>query len=386
MHAPLRPTASKQLPTRPVADPLRFLAAELAALADSDLLRSATERSGINVCSNDYLGFAREPLLPSTEPVGAGASALVLGHTAAHRTAEDALARWLGFDAGLLFSSGYAANVGVMSSLAGQGDLIVSDQLNHASIIDGCRLSRATVAVFDHCSTTSLERILRQLRPGFRRCLVVSESYFSMDGDCAPLRELRELTAKHDAALIVDEAHAIGVWGAEGRGRCQMEGVKPDVLVGTLGKAFGLHGAFVCGSKQLRTFLWNRARSFVFSTALAPALAAAVLERLPLVASADARRARLFDIASRMRTALADSGAVPLGEGPIVPWVIGDAAAAIRAEQLLGERGVLALAIRPPTVPEGAARVRLTGSAALSESEVATVCQALSVAARLVCP
>lgn len=360
-----------------VTDPLRFLEAELEKLAASGLLRSGEQRAGINACSNDYLGFAREPVAPTREAVGSGASALVLGHTRAHATAEAALASWLGFDAGLLFSSGYAANVGVVSALAGPADLVLSDRLNHASIIDGCRLSRATVAVFDHCDTASLARALRELRSQFRRCLVVTESYFSMDGDCAPLGALRELASANDAALVVDEAHAIGVWGDAGRGRCQLEGVRPDVLVGTLGKAFGLHGAFVCGSNQLRSFLWNRARSFVFSTALAPALAAAVSERVPLVAAADDRRARLFEAASKMRGALEAGGARALGEGPIIPWVIGDAGGARRAELALADSGVLALAIRPPTVPEGTSRVRLTAGAQLTEAELSTVCQAL---------
>jgi 8-amino-7-oxononanoate synthase len=365
-----------------VADPLRFLQTELAALAERGLLRSAEKRSGINVCSNDYLGFAREPVASSSEAGGAGASALVLGHTRAHREAEESLSRWLGAEAALLFSSGYAANLGVVSALAGPGDLVLSDRLNHASIIDGCRLSRATVAVFEHCDVASLEKALRDMRAEHRRCVVVTESYFSMDGDCAPLRRVRELCDTHDAVLVVDEAHAIGVWGAGGRGRCELEDVRPDVLVGTLGKAFGLHGAFVCGSEALRSYLWNRARSFVFSTALPPALADAVRERLPLVADADARRARLFEVAARLRTTLAGAGAHALGEGPIVPWVIGDAAAAIRAERALADASVLGLAIRPPTVPEGTSRLRLTATASMTESELTVVCEALAEVAR----
>ncbi len=365
-----------------MADPLRFLEAELASLQERGLLRSPEPRTGINACSNDYLGFAREPLASSGEAVGAGASALVLGHTHAHRTAESALAAWLGTESALLFSSGYAANVGVVSSLAGPGDLVLSDRLNHASIIDGCRLSRATVAVFEHCDGASLERALRQQRAQFNRCFVVTESYFSMDGDCAPLAVLRAIADAHDAALVVDEAHAVGVWGEAGRGRCALEGVRPDVLVGTLGKSFGLHGAFVCGSERLRRFLWNRARSFVFSTALAPALAAAVCERLPLVAAADDRRARLFNAATRLRSCLDAAGARILGEGPIIPWVIGDAGAAMNAELALAAAGVLALAIRPPTVPTGSARVRLTASASLTEAELSAVCTAVNAAAR----
>lgn len=361
-----------------VTDPLRFLDAELEQLAANGLLRSGELRTGVNVCSNDYLGFAREPVAPSLEPVGSGASALVLGHTRAHADAEAAIAAWLGYEAALLFSSGYAANVGVVSSLAGPGDLVLSDRLNHASIIDGCRLSRATIAVYDHCDASSLAMVLREMRPQFRRCLVITESYFSMDGDSAPLAAIRELTREQDAALVVDEAHAIGVWGDQGRGRCQLDGVRPDVLIGTLGKAFGLHGAFVCGSRTLRSFLWNRARSFVFSTALAPALAAAVSERVPLVAGAADRRARLFDAAARMRQALSDGGARGLGDGPIIPWIIGDAAGALRAELALARAGALALAIRPPTVPDGTSRLRLTATSQLTEAELVTVCRALT--------
>lgn len=363
-----------------MADPLRFLRAELDELAQKGLLRTPRAVAGINVCSNDYLGFAREPL-SATASSGAGASALVLGHTKAHADAEADLAAWLGREAALLFSSGYAANVGVISALAGPGDLVLSDRLNHASIIDGCRLSRASVAVFEHADTTSLRAHLQERRASFRRCVVVSESYFSMDGDAPDLRQTRALADEFDAALVVDEAHAIGVWGEAGRGRCQLEGVEPDVLVGTMGKALGLHGAFVAGSAELRAYLWNKARSFVFSTAIAPALAELVSLRVTAVAAASLRRARLFETAGAFRKALAPVSTSVLGEGPIIPWLLGEASRASEAQSFLAARGVLGVAIRPPTVPSGAARLRLTAGSWMSESEVAAVCEVLSAAA-----
>jgi len=363
-----------------VADPLRFLRAELDDLARKGLLRTPKAAAGINVCSNDYLGFAREPLV-ATASSGAGASALVLGHTQAHADAEADLAAWLGHEAALLFSSGYAANVGVLSALASPGDLVLSDRLNHASIIDGCRLSRASVSVFEHADTASLRALLQERRASFRRCVVVSESYFSMDGDAPDLRQIRALADEFDAALVIDEAHAIGVWGDAGRGRCQLEEVKPDVLVGTMGKALGLHGAFVAGSAELRAYLWNKARSFVFSTAIAPALAELVSLRVAAVSAAASRRARLFETAKAFRQALSLVSTAVLGQGPIIPWVLGNASRAAEGQSFLAARGVDGVAIRPPTVPSGAARLRLTAGAWMSAAEVATVCEVLSAAA-----
>src|SRR6185369_8021158 len=262
----------------------------------------------LQLCSNDYLGYAADPWPEAGEaPSGAGASRLVTGNHAEHERAEATLAEWLGGEAALLFSSGYAANVGVLSSLAGPGDVIVSDGLNHASIIDGCRLSGATVRVVPHLAARAVEAALIEAK-GARRRWVVTESYFSMDGDTPDLAGLRAICDAHDAALLVDEAHAIGVFGPRGRGLCAEAGIAPDVLVGTGGKALGLHGAFVVGSAPLRRWLWNRARSFVFSTGVSPSLASALASRAHRVAADDPARARLAALSMRLRTGLAELG------------------------------------------------------------------------------
>jgi 8-amino-7-oxononanoate synthase len=340
---------------------LAFLEGELAALAAADLLRVPRERSpeGLVLCSNDYLGLAATATdEPVDVPVGSGAASLVTGYHAAHRAAEHALAEWIRLEATLLFSSGYAANLGVLSALAGPEDLIVSDRLNHASIIDGCRLSRARVCIFDHLDVDAAARTLELERGRVRRAFLVTESYFGMDATIADLSELRRITRRFDCALVVDEAHALGVFGDQGAGLCHAAGVEPDVLVGTLGKSVGLHGAFVGGSALLRTFLWNRARSFVFSTASSPRGAAAIPGRVELVRAADSRRADSLSLAAELRAVLARRGQTVLGEGPIVPWVLGSPGRALMAQRVLSDLGVVALAIRPPTVPPGTSRVR----------------------------
>jgi 8-amino-7-oxononanoate synthase len=351
---------------------LGFLKDELNALELSGLLRdpaSALVPPGhIDLCSNDYLGYGRRRI-ELGERGGAGASRLVTGTFSAHLEAEAALASWLGHPSALLFSSGYAANVGVLSALGGEGDLIISDERNHASIIDGCRLSRARIVVAPHLRVEAIEAALRA---SARRRFVVVESYYSMDGDSPDLAAIRGLCTAHGAALIVDEAHAVGVFGDSGRGRCAEVGVTPDVLVGTLGKALGLGGAFVAGPASLRTFLWNRARSFVFSTGLSPALSALLASRVGEVASDDAGRARLRLVERTLRAAL-DLG----GEGPVVPVVLGEAASAVRASSWLRERGIVVQAIRPPTVAPGASRLRMTGTAALQDEELAFVTETL---------
>ncbi len=361
-----------------MADPLGFLADELAALERADLLRRRAIRQGLVVCSNDYLGFAAERVETAGLAGGAGASALVSGYGAAHQNAEQTIREWVGTEAALLFSSGYAVNVGTIAALVGPGDLVLSDRLNHASIVDGCRLSRATVLVVDHADLGAFRSCLEQRRRGFRRCLVATESYFSMDADGPDLRALSELAAEHDAVLYVDDAHALGVEGTQGRGRCAEAGITPDVLIGTLGKAVGLQGAFVAGSERLVSYLWNRARSFVFSTGMAPVMAELVGARVREVRAADDRRARLRQVSSALRGALAASGSAAAGSGHIVPWILGSAPVALKAERDLQALGICAPAIRPPTVPEGSARIRLTGSAALSDAELDRVVAALT--------
>jgi 8-amino-7-oxononanoate synthase len=364
---------------------MKFLTEELESLRAQNLLRetAATPPAGLVLCSNDYLGLAEVPATRAAGlPGGSGAAALVTGYHEAHRVAEAALAEWVGLPASLLFSSGYCANVGVVSALAGPPDLVLSDRLNHASIIDGCRLSRATVQVFEHCSLDDATRQLEQQRSKFRRAFVVTESYFGMDATTADLRSLRALCDRYDAALIVDEAHSLGVFGSEGGGLCRSVGVVPDVLIGTLGKAVGLHGAFAAGRKELRTFLWNRARSFVFSTATSPASAAEIPERVQLVRAADDRRRDLLDWSAEIRTVLASGGQEVFGDGPIIPWILGEATSALAVQRRLLEQGVVGLAIRPPTVPLGQARVRLAARAGLTHEQRRLARQALTIVAQ----
>ena len=349
---------------RGAAEGSSFLEEEIAALKASGLLREPRlpPEGSIVLCSNDYLGLSALPLAGGA--AGAGASALVAGYCDDHAEAEAALSQWLGAAACLLFASGYAANVGAVAALVGRGDLVLSDRLNHASIIDGCRLSGATIRVYDHCDAANAGAILARERGSHRRCLVTTESFFSMDGTLAPLRALEAVARAHGAMLMVDEAHALGVFGPAGRGRCAAEAVVPDVLVGTLGKALGLQGAFVAGSAPLRTFLWNRARSFVFSTALSPAIARSVPSRVAMVAEADAGRASLHALAEDLRRRLRTLGADVRGEGPIVAWVVGSPERAIAIQNELEARGLWVAAIRPPTVPPGTSRLRITTSAA----------------------
>jgi 8-amino-7-oxononanoate synthase len=360
------------------------LDAELASLADQGLLREPpvpqTPGDGLlDLCSNDYLGYAAEPW-PAQEPngrSGAGASRLVSGNDRAHEEVEATLASWLGAEAALLFSSGYAANVGVLSALARPGDVVVSDALNHASIIDGCRLSGATIRVVPHRDAAAVGAALRASTSARRRW-VVTESYFSMDGDIPDLAALRTLCDDHDAALIVDEAHALGTLGTLGTGLCAEAGIRPDVLIGTAGKALGLHGAFVVGSRPLRLWLWNRARSFVFSTGVSPTLATALHHRVRRALGDDAGRARLAANARRLREGLADLGVpgVRDGRGPVIPWIAGAPDQAVQLSRRLREHGVLVQAIRPPTVPAGTSRLRITATARLSDADVTLALQA----------
>lgn len=386
MAASLSPSASAS-PSAPSDPPaLRHLRAELNALAARDLLRTRpAARDGavadrLNLCSNDYLGYAASGLATRLAGdalgrawTGAGASRLVAGEHLAHRDLERTIATWLGTEDALVFTSGYAANVGALSALVGPGDLVVSDALNHASLIDGCRLSRAEVVVVPHLDADRVRRALAGSRA--RRRWVVTESYFSMDGDVPDLRALRRACDDHDAALFVDEAHAVGVFGVEGRGLAHQAGVRPDVFVGTLGKAFGAQGAFVAGSRTLCLWLWNRARSFVFSTGLSPLLARLATSAILAARADEAARVRLHARAAELRAALSDAGAdIPIGsKGPIIPVLLGSAARALRVARSLSEAAIDVQPIRPPTVPEGGARLRVTASAALSPDDIARV-------------
>lgn len=361
----------------PPMSALRHLETEIRALDEQGLLRQhkPTPPDTLVMCSNDYLGYARDPWPNRSQDdhanSGSGASRLVSGEHPEHARAEQTIASWLDTEAALLFSSGYAANVGTISALARPGDVVISDALNHASIIDGCRLSGATIVVTPHNDTDAVARALDHALHARRRW-VVTESHFSMDGDVPDLKRLRTLCDTFDAALIVDEAHALGTLGPAGRGFCASVGIKPDVLVGTFGKSIGLHGAFVAGPRILRTWLWNRARSFVFSTGISPSLAAVISDRILRIAQDDDARERLENISRRLRTELARiiGPALMPSQGPIVPCFVGSPDVAVRISNRLRERGVLVQAIRPPTVPTGTSRLRITAHARLTDQEV----------------
>jgi len=339
----------------------------------------------ISFCSNDYLGLASHPSLAEAAAravrlsgFGAGASRLVAGDLPEHRALESALALLVGLPAALLFPTGYQANLAAITALAGSADLIVADRAIHASLIDACRLSRAKLAFYPHLQLDKAEHHLSRLGPKARRRFLVTESLFSMDGDTPHLEQLSQLAQRHDAALLVDEAHAIGVLGPAGAGLCAANSVVPDILVGTLGKALGCSGAFIAGSVVLRDHLLNRARSFIFTTALPPPVAAAGLEAVTLVRSSqgDSLRGRL----SRNLDAFRSHMRLPesaLGS-PIIPLIIGSDEEAVRASHLLRTMGVFVQPIRPPTVPEGTCRLRLTFSAQHTSEHIARLVEGLS--------
>lgn len=340
-------------------------------------------RQYLNFSSNDYLGLAAEPALARAAAAalerhgtGAGASRLVVGDTAAHASLERALARFEGAEAALVFNSGFAANTGVLPALLGPGDVVFSDALNHASLVDGCRLSRAQTVIYPHCDAAALGELLRA-HPGRRR-LVVTDAVFSMDGDRAPVRALRALCDQHGAGLMVDEAHATGVLGATGAGLCELEGVRPDVLMGTLSKALGSFGAYVAGSAALREVLLNRARAFVFSTALPAALCAASEAALEHLRRTPALRERLGRNLQAFAAGLRGLGLAAEPSSAIFPVVLGAPARAVEAAQALRDARVLVKPIRPPTVPEGTSRLRFALSAAHTPQHLERALEALA--------
>jgi 8-amino-7-oxononanoate synthase len=301
----------------------------------------------------------------------------VTGETDAHRALEQTIADWIRCPAVLAFSSGYATNVGLLSALVRPEDVVISDALNHASIIDGVRLSRAEVRITPHLDVQAVKQTLESVVG--RRAFVVVESYYSMDADTPDLARLRSLTLEHDAALVVDEAHALGMLGPEGRGLCAAADVVPDALVGTLGKAIGVQGGFVSGSPTLIAWLWNRARSFVFSTGMSPRIADASRAHIELARSSDPSRALVAHLAERLRTKMRAIGLDVRGHGHIVPWCIGEASQTVRIATALRERGFDVQAIRPPTVPQGASRLRLTVTARHSESDIDDLASAIAL-------
>jgi 8-amino-7-oxononanoate synthase len=342
-------------------------------------------QSLLSFSSNDYLGLAADPRVARAFVtglerwgVGSGASRLVVGDTEAHRRLEARLAAFEGTEAALIFNGGYPANLGLVQALVGRGDLVVSDALNHASLVDGCRLSRAEVAVVPHADVEAVARALA--RDGFRRRLVVTDAVFSMDGDSAPLAPLAEVCARAGAALLVDEAHATGVLGARGSGLCEAAGIRPDVRMGTLGKALGGFGAYAATTRAVADLLVNRARSVIFSTTLPPALCEAMVVAVDLLEHDPELRPRLWRNIRRFVDGLRALGFAAEARSAIVPVILGTPERALRASAFLRERGLLVKPIRPPTVPEGTSRLRFALSAAHTEAHVDRALQALEEA------
>lgn len=348
-------------------------------------------RELINFSSNDYLALAGDVRLARAAAVaarrygcGAGASPLVSGYNPALRALERALAEWEGTEAALVFSSGYAANLALVSTLVGRGDAVFSDARNHASLIDGCRLSRAAVHVYRHNDVEHLTELLRQEGRKARRRLIVSDTVFSMDGDLAPLAELLELAERFDCLFLIDEAHATGVLGDEGRG--VTDSLPPGswpverlIKMGTLSKALGAQGGFVCGTRRLIAWLVNHARPYIFSTALSPPLAAAARRAVNLVRQEPEGRRHVLALAERLRHELRELGGI-VGDSccQIVPLIVGEARQAVALSRRLQEQGLLVPAIRPPSVPDGSARLRISVTAAHTEADVSRLVEAVS--------
>ena len=347
----------------------------------------------LNFCSNDYLGLANDPRLRHAFKsgidqwgVGAGASHLVCGHTAVHEELEEALAAFTGRPRALLFSSGYAANLGVINALLSVGDRVFEDRLNHASLLDGGWISRADFHWFEHRDLIDLRARLAGCDGEDGRTLIVSDGTFSMDGDFCPLTELVPLARKHAAWVMIDDAHGFGVHGRQGRGLVDPEAFTTGdvpVLMATLGKALGTFGAFVAGDETLIELLIQRARNYIFTTAMPAAIAAATLKSLEIVAEEQWRRDHLQDLVQRFRAGASGIGLELLSsDSPIQPVVIGDSGAAIACSEALEQHGMLITAIRPPTVPENSSRLRITFTAAHETGDIDRLLEALQKVSR----
>jgi len=351
-------------------------------------------RTLLNFCSNDYLGLAGDPRLAEALKAGAerwgcgaGASHLVCGHTRAHEELEEALAAFVGRPRALLYSSGYAANVGVINALLTVGDAVFQDRLNHASLLDGGWISRAQFHWYQHRDVDDLTQQLTTVDGTRSRLLVVSDGIFSMDGDCCPLDELVQTAANHRAWVMIDDAHGIGVHGNAGVGTvdpARYSTADVPVLVGTLGKAFGTAGAFVAGDDTLIETLIQRSRNYIFTTAMPSAVAVATRASLDIVREEQWRRDQLTRLVGRFRSGAAELGLELLPTGsPVQPVIVGEAAAAVGMSRSLEEAGCLCTAIRPPTVPAGTSRLRITLTAAHTGADVDQLLDALDTANRL---
>jgi 8-amino-7-oxononanoate synthase len=361
-------------------------AALKSALADLELrhlrrTRRVGLRAGVvNFCSNDYLGLSAHPEVvgvfqdaAAKYGVGSGASHLVTGHGPEHEALEHDLAAFTGREKALVFSTGYMANMGVIGALADQTATIVADKINHASLIDGCRLTRAHSLRYRHGDSAHAHELLTTLDPSIETRLLVTDGVFSMDGDLAPLPALARTAREAGAWLIVDDAHGLGVIGASGRGVCEHFDLSADdvpILVGTFGKAFGTFGAFVAGDADLIEFLIQKSRPYIYTTALPPAVAAATRAALRVSQRESWRREKVLALAERFRRGLAEIFLEFRPGTAVQPVIVGDTQRALAISRALEEKGFLVTAIRPPTVPAGTARLRVTLSAAHEEHQV----------------
>ena len=350
-------------------------------------------REVINLASNNYLGLSThakvlDAAVEATRAFGTGASGsrLISGNSELYATLEAALAKAKGTEAALVFSSGYAANTGVIPVLAGERALILSDALNHASIIDGCRLSRATKKVYRHCDVAHLKALLAE-SAGFQRRLIITDGVFSMDGDIAPLPDICEVAAQHDAMVLVDDAHGFGVLGENGGGTVAHFGSQHQegiIQMGTLSKAIGGLGGYIAGSRALIALLINRARGFIFTTGLPPATLAAATAALNIMRSSPELRHRLLSHAKRLKTALVELGFKLLpSETQILPVVLGSPQRAVQVAETLLSVGVFAPAIRPPAVPSGTSRLRVTVMASHTDADIEQAIDAFALCARM---
>lgn len=378
----------------------QWLAGEEARRGAADLSRSVeiieprgqlvvdlNGRQFLNYMSNDYLGMSRHPdvMFAAAQSLergsGAASARLMAGTDAAYCALEDKLARFHNTEGALIFGSGYLTNLGTIRSIVSRDDAVFSDRLNHASIIDGCLLSGSHLYRYRHCDTDHLEALLQEAdRRGHRRKLIVTESVFSMDGDVAPLSRILELRDRFDAALMVDEAHALGVFGPGGRGYADGLGIASaiDLRVGTFGKALGSYGAYVVAQRQWIDHLLNTARTFLFSTALPPPIIGSVDVSLDLVRADDVARLHIRTLANRFRAELTNMGLNVLqSQTQIVPVIVGSSARAVEISRELRASGILVRAIRPPTVPRNSSRLRFSITSLLTDDDITHTVRAL---------
>lgn len=344
----------------------------------------------LNFSSNDYLNLSKHPEILETSisavkkyGLGSGASRLLSGTYEPHRRLEKKIACFKKSRAALVFNTGYAANTGIISALAGEGSIIFSDELNHASIIDGARLSKAVINIYRHRDVNHLESLLKKSikKEKIKARLIITDTVFSMDGDIAPLRDLVSLSKRYDTLLMVDDAHGTGVIGKTGRGALEFFGLRSDDIIqmGTLSKAFGCFGGFVAGSKELVDFLINKARSFIYSTSLPPLIAEASIKSIDIIErDSDKLTGKLWENRERLYRGLADTGFDTLGsETPIIPVMVGGADKTLRIGRFLYRNNIFSPAIRPPTVPDGKCRIRFSVTAGHTKEEIDAVLETM---------